>query len=225
MKGRIKMLPWMKRGLIISSAILSFGLATTTPDLDQAVLAQQPNKSQDELDGKSVIYKVNQDNYDLFTDVLPAKAGHYIHRHSSSAELLNAYFIDQAYEQSLIKFGPSISDKIVEPFNDLILPQLDKVVRETTNTLSNEDWKFLKTSVSPSAGNGEKILHLYNEESGEDIFRFHVRRDQPPKQGYFFNFHYHTYLDHYETHHELGSIYWGKDMPPQWSSESNLFRV
>ncbi|WP_235820314.1 YpjP family protein [Halalkalibacter krulwichiae] len=207
----------MKRGLVVSSALLTFGLFVPTTDYVREVQAEAPQKTAGEESEKPLIYQVNEHSYELFDEVLPAKTDQYIHRSAASAELLNDFIVKQAIKQSKLKFGTVITEKINSSFEEEIIPNLDKVLRETTQTLSDKDWEKVKISSIPSAGLGEKILHLYNDETGEDIFRFHVRRDQPPKQGYTFNFHYHTYLDQHEKHHELGSIPWGKDMPPRWN--------
>lgn len=212
------MFPWMKRGLVISSALLTISMFLPL-DLARDVQAEEPQKTQAEKNEKSFIFEVNQENYDLFHAVLPVKTEHYIHRSVTSAPLLNNYILKQAYEQSIQKFGMTISSKIQHPFNETIVPRLHTAFTKTTDTLDDKDWENLKISPAPSGGFGEKIFHLYNEENGRDIFRFHVRRDQRPKQGYSFNFHYHTYLDNHEKHHEIGTIHWGKDMPPKWNSE------
>ena len=208
----------MKRGLVISSALLTFGLFVPTTDFVREVHAETPEKTAGAHNDKPLIYQVNKHSYELFDEVLPAKTEQYIHRNFQSADLINNFIIKRGVEQSILKFGSAITEKISAPFEEEIVPQLDSVLRETTKTLANEDWEKIRMSDTPSAGLGEKIFHLYNEETGEDIFRFHVRRDQPPKQGYTFNFHYHTYLDHHEKHHNLGTIVWGKDMPPRWNN-------
>ncbi|MEH7388569.1 YpjP family protein, partial [Bacillus sp. JJ1521] len=76
----------------------------------------------------------------------------------------------------------------------------------------------LEISEQPSGGNGEKIFHIFDNTSGKDIVRFHVRKDHPPQDGYWFNFHYHTHHDGFQTHHALGDIYWNKNTPPKWLS-------
>ncbi|WP_227936262.1 YpjP family protein [Alkalihalobacillus deserti] len=211
----------MKRGLVISSALLTLFVPTT--DFVREVQAEAPQKTTGETNSeKSLIYQVNEHSYDLFDEVLPSKTERYIHRNVASADLLTNFIIKQAVEQSMMKFGKVITEKISKPFAEMIVPGLDSVLRETAKTLSDTDWEKIKMSSTPSAGLGEKIFHIYNEDTGEDIFRFHVRRDQPPKQGYTFNFHYHTYLDQHEKHHTIGNIPWGKDMPPRWN---NMDRV
>ena len=49
----------------------------------------------------------------------------------------------------------------------------------------------------PAGGNNEKIFHVYDTKTGNDLLRFHVRRDHPPQDGYYFNFHYHRFDDGY----------------------------
>ncbi|WP_088102139.1 YpjP family protein [Halalkalibacter urbisdiaboli] len=208
------MMPWMKRGLLISSALLTLGLFV--PEYARDVQAQDLSKLQGDSSEKPLIYKVNEQSYDLYRSVLPISTEQYIHRDVSSVEIYSNYVLNHAYEQSMMKFGSTIASKISSPFEEEILPRLKDIVTETTSNLSSEEWKQIKLSNQPASGLGEKIFHLYNGDSGEDLLRFHVRRDQPPKQGYWFNFHYHTHLDDYEKHHDLGSIYWGKDMPPRW---------
>ncbi|MED4798110.1 YpjP family protein, partial [Priestia megaterium] len=51
-----------------------------------------------------------------------------------------------------------------------------------------------------------------------DLIRFHVRRENPPKDGYWFNFHYHAAADNFQKHYDLGKIYWNRNMPPKWFS-------
>ncbi|KGA99079.1 hypothetical protein AJ85_12790 [Alkalihalobacillus alcalophilus ATCC 27647 = CGMCC 1.3604] len=209
------MFSWIKRGLLVSTALLSIGLVTTGTDYRE-VYAEEPLRLSKSVYEKPNIYKVDESEYALFHAVLPSSTDKYIHRDVSSAEVYTNYLLQFAYDMSMLKFGETISKQIEKPFQDEILPKLSEVVAETTNQLTENEWKQVKLSSKPTNGSGEKIFHLYNEESGEDIFRFHVRRDQPPKKGHWFNFHYHTFLDGHEGHHNLGDVYWGKNMPPKW---------
>ncbi len=217
------MIKWMKRSLILSSVLLSFGF-TTSGDLHYAVAAElngKVDKAQDETD-ESLIYKIDHNDYDLYKAVLPVGTEHYIHRDVASAPLLNEYISMLAIEQGVKKFGPTISNEIAKEYKQRIIPPFKEVIGETTKDFSTKDWMSLKWTSQPTGGLGEKIIHLYHDETGKDLLRFHVRRDQRPKQGYYFNFHYHTIADNYELHHELGTIYWGKDIPPRWNSEINM---
>ncbi|WP_100372772.1 YpjP family protein [Bacillus sp. FJAT-45037] len=216
------MMPWVKHGLVISSALLTLGLFVPPNEYVKDVQAQAPSKSLGERSENPQVYKVDEESYELYHDVLPYSTDHYIHRDQSSALVFTDYVMNYAHDMSMLKFGASIAEKIERPFTSDILPQLKDVLNETTSKLSQVEWEQMKLSKHPASGQGEKILHLYNQESGEDLLRFHVRRDHPPKQGYTFNFHYHTHIDHFEKHHDLGSIYWGKDQPPNWMSENRV---
>lgn len=141
-----------------------------------------PPKVTGDSNEKPLIYKISENDYELFHEVLPSDTEHYIHRVISSAEVYTKFMFSHAYEQSMMKFGETISSKINESFTDEIYPRLKDALAETTNNLTEQEWPQVKVSNQPAPGFGEKIFHLYNEDSGEDIFRFHVRRDQPPKK-------------------------------------------
>lgn len=118
----------------------------------------------------------------------------------------------------MIKFGSKIGPVIADEFQNVILPKIEKALAEVTEQFPEEDLSYLTISEIPSGGRGEKIFHIYNEKTGKDIIRFHVRRDLRPQEGYWFNFHYHTYHDHFEKHYLLGEIFWDKNTPPRWMS-------
>ncbi|OIK15428.1 hypothetical protein BIV60_09760 [Bacillus sp. MUM 116] len=126
--------------------------------------------------------------------------------------------LKQAEEQSYQKFGSKIKPVIAQEFRSIILPNIEAAITETAAQFPEEDLRNLTITEQPSGGLSEKIFHIKNSETNKDILRFHVRRDQPPQQGYWFNFHYHTYHDNYQNHYSLGSIYWAKNTPPKWMS-------
>lgn len=221
LKGRVCMFLWMKRIAVVISTSLTMGLLLP-PDAIRDVRTEQSLHKLDEYVENPIISKINKADYALYEAVLPVKAEQYIHRHILSKDVINEYIVRQAYKQSMYKFGKEIQQKIEKPFQQKIYPQLQYVLPTITNTLRKEDWAHVKVTSTPAAGKGEKILHVYNEQSNEDIFRFHVRIDRPPHKGYVFNFHYHTYLDNYEKHHELGTIYWGKNRPQQWTKTDRV---
>jgi hypothetical protein len=126
--------------------------------------------------------------------------------------------IDKAEVQSYQKFGSRIKPVIQDEFREIILPKIETAISQTAAIFPEEDVRSLSITEQPGGGNSEKIFHIKNMATGKDILRFHVRRDNPPLDGFWFNFHYHTIFDGYETHHDLGSIYWSKDIPPKWMS-------
>lgn len=124
--------------------------------------------------------------------------------------------MEKAVAQSYEKFGRKIAPVIEEEFRDVILPRIEEVIASIAEQYPEEQLQYLAVTENPSGGMGERIFHIYRIDTGEDIIRFHVRREHPPQDGYWFQFHYHTYHDHFQTHYELGKIYWDRNTPPQW---------
>lgn len=124
----------------------------------------------------------------------------------------------QAEIQSYQKFGTKIKPVIQDEFREIILPNIEAAISQTAAKFPDENLSSLSITEQPGGGNSEKIFNVKNDLTGKDILKFHVRRDNPPQEGYWFNFHYHTIFDKFQNHHELGSIYWAKDTPPKWMS-------
>ncbi|WP_078595361.1 YpjP family protein [Evansella clarkii] len=122
-----------------------------------------------------------------------------------------------AKEQTIEKLGPRIIKNVEEEVNSLILPNIEEVLGMIL-TEAGEEVPYYVITEQPSGGYGEKIFNVYDYRSGDDIARFHVRRDNRPRDGYWFNFHYHLYTDNFEEHYELGEVYWDKNTPPKWMS-------
>lgn len=129
-----------------------------------------------------------------------------------------AYMLNQAQVQAVQKFGPHITRRIGEQYSHSILPQFEMVLEQLSHSADEGLLRHVAVSDQPSSGLGEKIMHLYDARTGKDLVRLHVRREKPPKQGYWLNFHYHKHEDNFENHHELGKIYWDKNMPPHWAA-------
>jgi hypothetical protein len=123
---------------------------------------------------------------------------------------------DQAKEQTLMKLGPRITSQLDENFMDTILLNIEDTLESLIAEMPEEEYAYLNITESPADGFGEKIFHIYNARTNEDLIRFHVRRDHRPWEGYWFNFHYHINDDNFEDHHEIGEIFWDKNMPPKW---------
>ncbi|WP_245831865.1 YpjP family protein [Oceanobacillus senegalensis] len=116
---------------------------------------------------------------------------------------------------SMEKFGPRISNQVEDEFTTTILPAMEYVIRTTIEKNGNEVENYGITE-SPTSGYGERIFHVYDYQNERDLARFHVRRDNRPMEGYYFNFHYHLSEDGFKDHHEIGEIYWDKNTPPKW---------
>ncbi|WAA11071.1 YpjP family protein [Fervidibacillus albus] len=120
-------------------------------------------------------------------------------------------------QKAMEKFGPKIAPVIENEFQQVILPKIEETIREISDQFSDDQLADLTVSEVPGGGVSEKIFHIYHKETGRDIIRFHVRRELKPLEGYWFEFHYHTYHDSFQTHYELGRIFWDKNTPPNWN--------
>ncbi|MFD1851920.1 YpjP family protein [Oceanobacillus bengalensis] len=130
-----------------------------------------------------------------------------------------AYFIDticeKAKTQTLMKFGPRIADRVEDEFAETILPTIENVI-ETLVDQAGDEYIYYGITEQPAKGYGERIFHVYDYRTQDDIARFHVRRDNRPLEGYYFNFHYHLSNDGFKEHHQIGEIFWAKNTPPKW---------
>jgi hypothetical protein len=193
---------WIRKSFLVIFTILTFGLVTPP----QIIIAEQKSNESSNTDH----YQDNQlENKTL---------NPYIDNYSESTPSFFEYAIIQAEQQSIMKFGPIIEDSIGDEFKTVILPKIEEVIMTLSSRLNEEQLQNLVISKQPTGGLSEKIFHIYDAQQGHDIIRFHVRRDHPPLEGYYFNFHYHTFEDAFQMHHELGTIYWDKNTPPNWRS-------
>lgn len=126
--------------------------------------------------------------------------------------------IEEARQQSYMKFGTKIGPKIQNDFDTMIFPKIQEAIDMTVARLNDEDLSNLAITENPSGNYAEKIFNVYNRNTHEDIIRFHVRTENRPLDGFYYNFHYHTYDDQFATHYDLGDIYWSKNTPPKWLS-------
>ncbi|WP_416148679.1 YpjP family protein [Salipaludibacillus sp. HK11] len=127
-------------------------------------------------------------------------------------------FTEQAREQTFSKLGPRIANKVEDDFMAEVFPGMEEVITGILDDIDEEEFPYLKINEQKTSVNGEKIFNIYDNQSKQDVARFHVRRDLRPKEGYWFNFHYHLRDDNYEEHHSIGDIYWDKNTPPKWMS-------
>ncbi|MDR7238573.1 YpjP family protein [Neobacillus drentensis] len=194
---------WLRKTLFVLVSVLTFGLVTPT-QLINTVNAENL-ADRDAFEAPSTESTFGQTNT-------------FIEDSNFDKEKFIGELIKQAELQSYQKFGTRIKPVIENEFREIILPNIEKALEEVAVQFPEEDLKNLTISEQPGAGLSEKIFNVNNRLLGKDILRFHVRRDNPPQAGYWFNFHYHTYHDQFQSHHELGSIYWAKNTPPKWMS-------
>ncbi|MFJ7725634.1 YpjP family protein [Neobacillus sp. NPDC097160] len=193
---------WLRKSLFVMVSILTFGLVTPT----QLMNTVNAEKLQD------------RDAFEAAVENSYNKTNRFIEQSEFNREQFLEELINQAEIQSYQKFGTRIKPVIENEFREIILPNIEKALEETASQFPEDYIKNLTITEQPGAGHSEKIFNIKNGETGKDILRFHVRRDNPPKAGYWFNFHYHTYHDDFQSHQELGSIYWNKNTPPKWMS-------
>ncbi|WP_409270395.1 YpjP family protein [Neobacillus sp. SCS-31] len=190
---------WLRKSFVVMVSLLTFGLITPA----------QPG----------VLDRVKADNE--ASEREPAKTEPIVAESAQSEEVADRdQFIENmvklAEERSYEKFGSKIKPVIENEFREIILPNIEKAIAETATQFPDENLASLAISEQPGAGHSEKIFNIKNSQTGKDVIRFHVRRDNPPQSGYWFNFHYHTFNDNFQEHHNLGSIYWDKNTPPKW---------
>ena len=193
---------WLRKPLFVLISILTFGLVTPTQLMNS-------------------VYAENFKDIDAFEATadrnITRQNGFYEESEFNREEFMEQ-LIKQAEIQSYQKFGTKIKPVIEDEFREVILPNIELAIAQTADQFPEEDLKNLTISEQPGSGLSEKIFNIKSRLTGEDILRFHVRRDNPPQAGYWFNFHYHTIYDGYQSHHELGTIYWAKNTPPKWMS-------
>ncbi len=197
---------WLKKSLVITLSILTLGMVTPSDFLSQSEAAQ--NKSNKKSEASDIPIAVNTLAYES--------------SYETDRQFKTDYFLEKAEEVSKLKFGERIAPVIEEEFSQVILPRIEEAIHMYLQDAPDEVVASLAVSGQPASGTGEKIFHIYNRESGEDVIRFHVRRENPPKQGHWFTFHYHTDKDGFMSHHEIGKIYWDKNTPPQWGSAKSV---
>lgn len=200
---------WMRKTLVVLFTIVTFGLVSPPA----ALMADKPSGQPSSLEQND--YTAFYDEHDLYDD-------NELEDRQDPELLFQSYkeqLLDSAEDQSFLKFGSKIAPVIEDDYRKEILPQIENVISDYLATLQDDEaYQDVVISSMPSAGKTEKMFNVYNRTTGEDLIRFHVRRDHPPHDGYWFNFHYHTAEDGFQSHHELGSIYWDRNTPPNWMS-------
>jgi hypothetical protein len=192
---------WIRKSLMVMVSIVTFGVVTPSQFINN-VNAEKPT-DKDVFEAASPSVNVNQAT--TFWSETPFKKDEFVEE-----------LVKQAEQQSYQKFGPRIKPVIEQEFRDIVLPNMEKALEATASQYPEGDFQNLIITEEPGGGLSEKIFHLKDRFTNMDVLRFHVRRDHPPQGGYWFNFHYHTYHDDFQHHHELGAIYWAKDTPPKW---------
>lgn len=198
---------WIRKAIVVLVAIATLGfyapVSLLEVDADDGKDKVSEAGAYKEQDLESIIVEEEIDKPSIDTEEIDERT-FYIHE-----------MMEKAKDTTMTKFGPRIANQVEDEFNTAILPTIEQVIEGLVNE-AGDDYIYYGISESPSKGYGERIFHVYDYRTKEDIARFHVRRDNRPLEGYFFNFHYHLKEDNFKEHYEIGEIYWDKNTPPKW---------
>ncbi|MBQ0139105.1 MAG: YpjP family protein [Kurthia sp.] len=188
---------WIQKFLVASVAVVTLGVITPSHTIWNNILDSQASAKSQSVGQSDKAY--TQTVY-------------------SFEEVEKVDLIAEAKEQSYQKFGSRIGPKIQNDFDEMIFPKMQEAIDETIAQHEEIKPNQLAITEDPSGNYAEKIFNIYNLETGKDLIRFHVRTENRPQVGYYYNFHYHTSTDNFVTHHNLGDVYWSKNTPPKWLS-------
>ncbi|WP_408006220.1 YpjP family protein [Pseudalkalibacillus sp. A8] len=211
---------WLRKTLVVLITVFTLGTVSPPPHLladsdEKATAESTANYIEEKELVKPSIEKAPEPDFQTASWNEIASA------YEDTEDLQEAfvtYTVIQATEQTKEKFGERIESKRGEEFRAVILPKIEETIGQLSSKLDEETIRSLSISDRPTKGKGEKIFHIKNAVTGKDVFRLHVRRENPPGQGHWFSFHYHDARDDFASHHELGSIYWDRNTPPNWMS-------
>jgi hypothetical protein len=201
----VRLPKWLRKTLVAAITACTFGLVTPPSSLMAADEPTADDAPSSDWQHGGRVSQTTSVAVESATQALPITRQQFIEQ-----------TMEKAARQSYEKFGRKIAPVIEDEFRDVILPRIEEVIASLAEQYPEEQLRYLAVTENPSGGMGERIFHIYRVDTGEDIIRFHVRREHPPQDGYWFQFHYHTWHDDFRTHYELGKIYWDKNTPPQW---------
>ncbi|GEL09206.1 YpjP family protein [Salisediminibacterium halotolerans] len=205
---------WMKRFWTALIAVLTVGLYIPQLDADADTdVKEAPVNPYDES-----LYTGEEDAFAEVSDTSHLNEDETDFSALVADEDILQLFTERAKEETLTKLGPKISGKVEDHIAEEIFPTMEEAIHTIFDDWPSDDLTVLELREQKSSYTGEKIFHIVDGDKNEDIARFHVRRDLKPKEGYWFNFHYHTHDDNFSGHHEIGEIYWDKNTPPKWMS-------
>ena len=204
---------WMKKSVVILLSIMTLGLVSPNDFywFDEAK-ATKPTKEKQE-NGLFAAAEIAAPT--VFIDGQP------INEIDERVRLLEDIY-EKVEQNSYIKFGDRIGPRIEEEFTTVILPKMEEAIAAYINECPDAELPYIAITENPASGLGERIFNIYNNKTKENLILFHVRRENIPQDGHWFNFHYHTVADQFVAHHTLGNIFWDKNTPPHWGNKSTL---
>ncbi|MBP1949404.1 YpjP family protein [Virgibacillus litoralis] len=195
---------WFRKISVILIAIMTLGIY-----VPQISLETEAEESSEAISPKS-------DIDESVSVALPEVSNETEPDQISDEEVLINEITKKAKEQTFTKMGPKIVTHVEDDFLTAILPKIEESLNLILAEAGEDEVPYYNITERPSQGHGEKIFNIYDNRTKKDIARFHVRRDNRPLEGFWFNFHYHLSSDGFENHHEIGEIYWDKNSPPKW---------
>jgi hypothetical protein len=208
-RGEIAMNQWLRKISAILITFMTLGLYVPPIHLDaESVNSKEvaPETDSSNLQNSDVIRD---------EDILPIDESELADQ--ANSDVIIHQLTEKAKEQTVAKLGPRIVNHVQDDIVMFILPTIESTLQSILKEADTEV-QYYSISESPASGYGEKIFHIYDERTKKDVAKFHVRRDNRPSEGYWFNFHYHLDKDNFEEHHFLGEIYYDKNTPPKWMS-------
>lgn len=208
---------WIRKISVILITIMTLGMYVPPSFIDveaeegNKALSEETNPNENTAEDEAEVPPVSEPDVPAPTLVSEPE------EEATSDRLINR-LTEKAKEQSIEKLGPRIVAQVENDFTAEILPKIEESLEMILTEAGEEHLPYYGITEHPADGVGEKIFNVYDYRTRKDIARFHVRRDNRPLEGYWFNFHYHVSKDGFENHHEIGEIYWDKNIPPQWMS-------
>jgi hypothetical protein len=190
----------MRKTFVIFMAIFTLGIYVPpiSPNADaagQKDVASNPNNNESAIE----VVEIRQERSDSTKEIDYA-----------------AVLAERAQVQTMIKLGSRIMPQIEDEFTNIILPTIEEVITTVVAQAEEDAVPYYAITEHPPSGLGERIFNVYDERNKENIAKFHVRREKRPLEGYWFNFHYHLNDDDFVRHHQIGDVYWDKNIPPRW---------
>lgn len=196
---------WLRKVSVVLVAIMTLGIYIPSTDITSDAESKGATVSSEAAVTQTVLAQ---------TEVAEASFEDAVYEEVDQTTVLT----EKAKEQALIKLGPRIASQVEDEFRAVILPKIEEELELMFAEAGEDKLAYYDITENPAKGYGERIFNVYDYEKKQVIAKFHVRRDHRPLEGHWFNFHYHLRTDGFETHHEIGDVYWDKNMPPKWMS-------
>ncbi len=194
-----KSVNWMKRLFVGAVAVATLGIVSPNHEIWSTWLENSEERANTSTSKET---RIEEPAYDLY----------WPEEQLVQDEPTNQLY-ENVYADAYSKFGEKIGPVLQPIFDEEIFPAMKRAVEETHD---RTQLSHLIIASKPSGHYGERIVHLQDKRTNQPTFYFHVRTENRPKDGYYYNFHYHTKNDQFEEHHTLATVFWSKNTPPKW---------